>query len=48
VLKTYRAQYIVSGLQIERFQKALASKISVGQLKRVQSANAPLIIYTMR
>jgi hypothetical protein len=47
LLKAYRLQYIVSGARIERFQRALASKVNAGQLQRVQAAFAPLIAYVM-
>jgi len=43
VLKAYRWQYIVSGVQIERFQKALAAKVSEAQLNRIMSALAPIV-----
>lgn len=45
VLKAYRWQYIVSGVQIERFQKELARKINAQQLERIQTALAPLIAF---
>lgn len=43
ILKAYRWQYIVSGMQIERFQKALTSKISDAQMARIMSAAEPII-----
>jgi hypothetical protein len=45
ILKAYRLQYIVSGVQVERFQKALASKVTAAQMTRIQSALAPLMNY---
>jgi hypothetical protein len=45
ILKAYRLQYIVSGVQIERFQRALGSKITNAQFERIQSALAPLMAY---
>jgi hypothetical protein len=45
LLKAYRLQYIVSGARIERFQRALSSKVTAGQLQRVEAAFAPLIAY---
>jgi P-aminobenzoate N-oxygenase AurF len=45
LLKAYRLQYIVSGARIERFQDALASKITPEQKERVTAAFAPLIAY---
>jgi P-aminobenzoate N-oxygenase AurF len=45
LLKAYRLQYLVSGARIERFQRALSSKISAGQMQRVDAAFAPLIAY---
>jgi hypothetical protein len=45
LLKAYRLQYIVSGARIERFQRALSSKITPEQLQRVDEAFAPLIAY---
>jgi hypothetical protein len=45
LLKAYRLQYIVSGARIERFQRALSSKITAGQQQRVEAAFAPLIAY---
>lgn len=43
VLKAYRWQYIVSGIQVERFQKALTDKLSQRQLDRVFGALMPVI-----
>lgn len=43
VLKAYRWQYIVSGVQIERFQRELSRKVNDRQLQRIQTALAPLI-----
>ncbi|HEV8333561.1 MAG TPA: hypothetical protein VGQ22_19200 [Steroidobacteraceae bacterium] len=45
LLKAYRLQYIVSGARIERFQRALAKKITPEQQKRIDEAFAPLIAY---
>ena len=45
LLKAYRLQYLVSGARIERFQRALSSKVTAGQMQRVDAAFAPLIAY---
>jgi hypothetical protein len=45
LLKAYRLQYIVSGARIERFQRALASKVTAQQLGRVDAVFAPLMAY---
>jgi P-aminobenzoate N-oxygenase AurF len=45
LLKAYRLQYLVSGARIERFQRALSSKVTAEQLQRVDAAFAPLIAY---
>jgi P-aminobenzoate N-oxygenase AurF len=45
LLKAYRLQYLVSGARIERFQRALSSKATAGQMQRVDAAFAPLIAY---
>ena len=45
LLKAYRLQYIVSGVRIERFQRALASKVSAQQMERIDAALAPMIAY---
>lgn len=45
ILKAYRWQYIVSGVQIERFQQELARKINAQQLERIQAALAPLVAF---
>ena len=45
LLKAYRLQYVVSGARIERFQRALSSKLTSDQLQRVEAAFAPLIAY---
>jgi hypothetical protein len=42
VLKAYRWQYIVSGVQDERFQKVLGGMITAEQMKRIGAALAPL------
>jgi hypothetical protein len=43
VLEAYRWQYIVSGVQDERFQKLLGEKITDGQLQRIGTALGPLM-----
>jgi len=43
MLRAYRWQYIVSGVQVERFQSALAGKLSTVQMEKVLSALQPLI-----
>lgn len=43
ILKAYRWQYIVSGMQIERFQSALASKLDTAQMDRIMTAAEPII-----
>jgi hypothetical protein len=48
LLKAYRLQYLVSGALIERFQRALASKVTSEQLRRVEATFAPLIAYVDR
>lgn len=45
LLKAYRLQYLVSGAHIERFQRALSSKLTAGQMQRVDAAFAPLSAY---
>jgi len=45
LLKAYRLQYLVSGARIERFQRALASKVTAGQMRRVAIAFAPHLAY---
>jgi len=45
LLKAYRLQYLVSGARIERFQRALSSKVTAEQRQRVEAAFAPLIAY---
>ena len=45
LLKAYRLQYLVSGARIERFQHALSSKLTTGQMQRVEAAFAPLAAY---
>lgn len=42
VLKAYRWQYIVSGTMEPRFQKMLAGLVDAAQMRRIQSALAPL------
>ena len=43
ILRAYRWQYIVSGVQVERFQSALVEKLSAVQMEKVLSALQPLI-----
>jgi hypothetical protein len=43
MLKAYRWQYIVSGVQDERFQKILGGMISAEQLKRIGTALGPIM-----
>jgi hypothetical protein len=43
VLAAYRWQYIVSGVQLPRFQKILGSMITEAQFKRIGEALAPLM-----
>ena len=43
MLKAYRWQYIVSGVQDERFQKILGGMITDAQTKRIGSALAPIV-----
>ena len=43
MLRAYRWQYIVSGVQVERFQSALVEKLSTAQMEKVLSALQPLI-----
>jgi hypothetical protein len=45
LLKAYRLQYVVPGTRIERFQRALSSKLTSGQMQRIEAALAPLIAY---
>ena len=45
LLTAYRLQYLVSGARIERFQRALSSKLTAGQMQRVDAAFAPLSAY---
>lgn len=45
LLKAYRLQFLVSGARIERFRRALASKLTSEQLLRVDAAFAPLITF---
>jgi hypothetical protein len=45
LLKAYRLQYIVSGARIERFQRALGSKVTPQQRTRIEAALEPLIAY---
>ena len=43
MLAAYRWQYIVSGVQDERFQKILGGMISAEQMKRIGAALAPIM-----
>jgi hypothetical protein len=43
MLKAYRWQYIVSGVQDERFQKILGGMITEAQMKRIGAALAPIM-----
>ncbi len=43
MLKAYRWQYIVSGVQDERFQKVLGSMISADQMTRIGAALGPIM-----
>jgi len=43
MLKAYRWQYITSGVQDERFQKALGGMITEAQMKRIGAALAPIV-----
>jgi hypothetical protein len=45
LLKAYRLQYLVSGARIERFERALSSKVTAQQMQRVEATFAPLIAY---
>ncbi len=42
-LRAYRWQYIVSGVQDERFRKALGALITPAQLERIGAALAPIV-----
>jgi len=43
MLKAYRWQYIVSGVQDERFQKNLGGMITDAQMKRIGTSLAPIV-----
>jgi hypothetical protein len=43
VLKAYRFQYIVSGVQAPRFNRALGALINNAQLERIAAALAPIV-----
>lgn len=43
VLKAYRWQYIISGVQVPRFQEILGSMINDAQGQRIQAALAPIM-----
>lgn len=44
LLEAYRWQFIVSGVQVERFNQLLGSMITPEQAQRIQSALAPLMV----
>jgi hypothetical protein len=44
-LKAYRWQYIVTGVQDERFGEALRAKVSPSQLERIGQALAPIVAH---
>jgi len=43
ILKAYRWQYIVSGVQDERFQKILGGMITAAQMQRIGAALEPIV-----
>jgi hypothetical protein len=43
LLKAYRWQYIVSGVQVERFQKLLGGMVTEAQMQRIGAALAPIM-----
>ena len=43
ILKAYRWQYIVSGVQDERFQKILGGMITGAQMQRIGTALKPIV-----
>jgi len=43
VLRAYRWQYILSGVEETRFQKVLRAMITEEQMRRIEAALAPLI-----
>ena len=43
LLRAYRWQYIVSGVQVERFQQILGSMITLAQFERIGAALAPIM-----
>ena len=43
LLKAYRWQYIVSGVQVPRFQEILGGMIDKAQMQRIQAALAPIM-----
>ncbi len=43
ILKAYRWQYIVSGVQDERFQKILGGMITAAQMQRIGAALKPIV-----
>ena len=48
VLRAYRWQYILSGVEERRFQKALSAMTTVEQMRRIEAALAPLMASTDR
>jgi hypothetical protein len=46
VLRAYRWQYILSGVEESRFQKVLSAMITGEQMRRIEAALAPLIAST--
>jgi hypothetical protein len=43
VLGAYRWQYIVSGVQLPRFQEVLGGMITPAQASRIETALAPIL-----
>ena len=43
MLAAYRHQYIVSGVQDERFRKILGGMVTKAQMKRIGEALAPIV-----
>jgi len=43
LLKAYRWTYIISGVQVPRFQELLGGMINEAQFKRIQTALAPIM-----
>ena len=44
VVRAYRWQYILSGVEERRFQKVLSAMITGGQMRRIEAALAPLMV----